>query len=104
MLFQFDTRSFFLIQRGPDMIRIDLIAFRDLKDLGCSRICQCDPAAGFRFVNLMDRSIFRFKYAYHMIFRSFPCFGYLIIISEFLFVKSIDRSFSILTEVSRFLN
>ena len=60
--------------------------------------------AGFCFIDLMDRAIFRFKYAYHASLVPFPCFGYLIINSEFLFVKSIDRSFSLLTEVIQFLN
>ena len=86
------------------MIRVDLIAFRDLEDFRRCRIGQCNPAAGFCFIDLMDRAIFRFKYAYHASLVPFPCFGYLIINSEFLFVKSIDRSFSLLTEVIQFLN
>ena len=65
IIFHFNTRTLFLIQRSAKIIYFDSESFGHLKDLSCSGIGHCNPAILLWFLNLMDRTLYCLKNPYH---------------------------------------
>ena len=67
VILHFDTRTFLLIQRCPQMIHINIIFLCDFHNLGGSRIDQRDPASLLCFIDLMHIIIYGSENLNHVI-------------------------------------